>query len=164
MSKGAKRRTKRERLGERKIYRWEDWQRIFPGETANAAKLARVRPKIEEKILTQPEAQIIGRLREEKFIEALGHLKEKGEIRDYLSPGKLSYTDLIEGVDFIFVYVDRGYKVCRCSVTGPEWIGKHQARHPEISIIPVGLNESRESIEEKILALKNSNRNSHLHR
>jgi hypothetical protein len=103
-----------------------------------------------------PETQKIGLLREEKVNDALKNLKRKGKIRDYFWSGKLSYADLIEGVDFTFVFVDTKYKICRISVTGWNWIEKHRKRHPEIPILPVGLRESRKSIERKILSLKNN--------
>ena len=133
------------------------WLKLFPEEVRKSAFLYNVRPKIKEKILLgQPETQRIGRLREQKVNEALKNLKKKEEIRDYFWSGKLSYADLIEGVDFIFVYVDTKYKICRFSVTGWNWVEKHRKKHPDIPILPVGLKESRESIERKILSLKNS--------
>jgi len=155
LTKRLKRRTQRERLGEKWPTKRSHWLKLFPREIQRTENLNRVRPKIEKKILGQPQAQEIGELREKKVLDALEDLKEKREIQNYLSQGKLSYADL-GGVDFIFVYVNDGaYKVCRFSVTGERWIKKHQERHPEIPVIPVDLNESRESIEQRVLALRN---------
>jgi len=151
-----KRRTHKERLGERKRWKTNDWLKVFPRETKKAKTLAKVQPKIQEKMLKEPEAQnIIGRLREEKVSDALQNLKKKREIRDYLETGKLSYADLIEGVDFIFIYVDGIYRICRFSVTGWKWLEEKQEKHPEIPILPITLEESMKSIEQKIIALKN---------
>ena len=159
LARRLKRRTQQERLGERRPEKRNDWLKMFPREIKRAKVLARAQLKIQEKILEQSEAQLIGRLREEKVFKALQFLKERGEIRDYLWPGKLSYSDLIEGVDFIFIYVNGCYKVCRFSVTGWRWIKQHKEKHPEIPVLSVNLEESRESIEQKILCLKNGNGN-----
>ncbi len=158
-----KRRTQKERLGELKRFTRSDWRRLFPKETRIEKILLKIRPKVEEKILGQSETEIIGRRREGKVFNALRELKKKGVIRDYLSPGKLSYSDLIEGVDCIFVYVDSCYKVCRFSITGRRWIKQHQERHPEIPVFSVDLEESEESIEQKIIFLKNGD-NDHFSR
>ncbi len=86
-----------------------------------------IRKEVQKKMSTEPEfSAIIGKLREDKVAKALQSLKEKGEIHDYLKSGKLSYLDLIEGVDFIFIYIDGCYKVCRFSVTGWRWLEEHQ--------------------------------------
>lgn len=150
-----KRRTHKERSGEGKRWKSNDWLKVFPRETKKAKTLAKVQPKIQEKMLKEPGAQIIGRLIEEKVSDALQNLKKKREIRDYLETGKLSYADLIEGVDFIFIYIDGIYRICRFSVTGWKWLGEKQERYPEIPILPITLEESIESIEQKIIALKN---------
>jgi len=150
-----KRRTQKERLGERKLYKRSNWLRLFSREEKEAKILARVQARIQEKMLEEPESQAIGRLREKKVFDALQSLKEKGEIHDYLWSERLSYANLIEGVDFIFIYIDDCYEVCRFSVTGWRWIDRHQKRHPEIPVFPVDLTESRESIEQKILILRN---------
>lgn len=121
--------------------------------------LARVRPKIQQEVFWQSETQNIGKLREEKVSKALKSLKKKGEIRDYRWLGKLSYYDLIEGADFIFIYIDGHYKICYFSVTGKRWIEKHQKNHPEVPVLTIGLREEEESIKEKIIALKKDNNN-----
>jgi len=115
----------------------------------------KLQTKVREKVLKQ-EGQAIGRLKEEKVAIALQRLREKGEIRDYLWMGKLSYADLIEGVDFLFTYVDGRYRTCRFSITGRKWIVAHLRKHPEVPIFSVDLEERGQSIEQKILALKNN--------
>jgi len=138
-----------------KVFKIEDWIKLFPHEVARSAVLIRVRPKIEKKIEGQIKTQPIGRIREKKVTTALEDLKQKGEIRDYLLSARDSYTNLIQGIDFIFIYVNGIYRICRFSVTGPKWIESHLKRHPEIPVISVDLTEGGESIQSKILALKN---------
>jgi len=149
----------KKKIRERKPWKRNDWLEIFPKEVEKAETLARVQPKIQKKILEGSEKnQSIGKLREKKVSDALQSLKEKGKIRDYSGTGELSYADLVKGVDFIFVYVESQYKICRFSVTGWKWVERHQKKHPEIPVLPIGLEESREFIEEKILFLKNGNK------
>ena len=138
-----------------KVFKIEDWIRLFPHEVERSAALARVRPKIEKKIEEQIKTQSIGWIREKKVAAALEDLKRGGEIRDYLLSARDSYTNLIQGIDFIFIYVNGIYRTCRFSVTGPKWVESHLKRHPEIPVISVDLTERRESIQSKILALKN---------
>ena len=163
LSKRLRRRAQKERLGERWPRRKSHWLKLFPQEIQMVENFNKARPVIEAKTLKKPRAQEIGRLREEKVLEALQSLKKEGEIHDFLWPGKLSYTDLIEGVDFIFIYVDGCYKVCRFSVTGRKWVKQHKKRHPEVPVFSVDLKESKKSIEYKIISLKNGN-NNHFHR
>ncbi len=150
-----RRRTQHERLGEM-INKRVLWSRLFPGEEEIFTLFVRIRQKIKARMVYQKKSQKIGVLREEKVKEALNDLKQKGEIHDFLPHGKLSYTDLIKGIDFIFVYIDGCYKTCRFSVTGEDWIQKHLQRHPEIPVLAIGLSENQKSIEKKILALKNA--------
>ena len=163
LAKRLKRRTQRKRLGEKWPTKRSHWLKLFPREIQMVEDLNRVRLKIEGKTLKQSESQIIGKLRERKVAIALKNLKEQGKIFGYLVPGKLSYYDLIEGVDFLFVYVDVAYKICRFSVTGKKWIEIHQRKHPEIPVIPIDLDENIEFIEQKILFLKENN-NNHVHK
>ena len=146
MAKRLRRRIQHERLGERRPEKRSDWVKLFPRETKMARVLARLQSKMQEKVLWQ-EGQVIGRLREEKVVRALQNLKNKGEIRDFLWMGKLSYADLIEGVDFLFTYVDGGYRICRFSVTGWKWVAKHLERHPEVPTFSVNLDENMKSVE-----------------
>lgn len=139
---------------ERKIFKKDDWQKLFPEAVHQADILAKIRPKVERNIKVQQSEQLIGENRERKVVAALNDLKKKGEIRDYFKSEKLSYADLIQGIDFIFIYVDDVYRVCSFSVTGKNWVGKHLEKHPEIPVVEVRLNETRESIQKKIMGLK----------
>lgn len=137
----------------RKVFTRKDWETLFPKEVQQADFMARIRPKVQEKIESQQEEQKIGEKIEKKVLAALEDLKNKRKIRDYFWSKKLSYADLI-GIDFLFIYVDDVYRVCSFSVTGRNWIRKHMEKHPEIPVIAVRLNESKQSIQEKILALE----------
>lgn len=142
----------------RRRLRRQDFQRWFPGETKREEILSKVRPKIQRKVryTNNTQSRLIGRIRERKVSEALQALKNRGIIHDYLSPGPLSYDDLIEGVDFIFIYpADGVYKTCRFSVTGPKGAKKDQERHPEIPVISVEIDDDQYSIECKIMRLRN---------
>jgi len=163
LSKRLRRRTQQERLGESKKFTRRDWKRIFPEQIKKIEILNRARSRIESKISEESQSQILGSTREKIVVLALQSLKEKGEIAGYLSMNRLSYSDLIEGVDFLFVYIDGVYETCRFSVTGKKWIKSHQKKHPEIPVISINLdNDNLELIEQKILALK-KNGKSHFH-
>ena len=152
----ARRSRRRTRQKERRTWKKRDWLELFPKEMKMVRALAWLQPKMQKKVLLQS-GQNLGRLREEKVFLALQDLKIKGEIRDFLWMGKLSHADLIEGVDFIFTYVNGGrYNICRFSVTGWRWVPKHLERHPEIPTFAVGLDESMDFIKQKILASKNN--------
>ena len=150
-----RRRTQHERLGEMPNKRIR-WLKLFPGEGKIVGLLDLVRQKIKARMAYQAEDQKIGAMREEKVMEALKELKQKGEIHDYLPSAKFSHLDLIEGIDFVLVYINGCYKICRFSVTGEKWVKKHQQRHPEIPVLSIGLKESQKSIKRKILAFKNA--------
>ncbi len=114
-----------------------------------------IQRKLRKEVLPkEKKTEWIGQMREEMVRSVLEELKQKGEIHDFVGTGKLTFADLIKGVDFIFVYVEDVYKTISFSVTGPKWLAKHRAAHPEIPTISVRLNESSISIENKILGLK----------
>ncbi len=140
-------------MKERKIFKKEDWKKLFPAAVHRAEILKKLRIRVEKK-MTNQHSRPIGEIREKKTVEALENLKKQGKIRDYIRSEKLGYLDLIQGVDFIIVYVDDTYRICEFSVTGPNWIREHEERHPEIPVIVVGLYETPESIERKIVSLK----------
>lgn len=148
-----KRRTRKQRLNKRAII-----EKLFAKEIKKERILTKARQRIEKKMLQQPEIQIIiGNIREQKVLEALQSLQEKREIHGFEPAGNLSYANLIEGIDFSVVFVNAGsYEICPFSVTGKRWIEHHKKRHPEIPIFPVEIWETTESIEKKILALKNN--------
>ena len=147
-----KRRTQHERLGEMPN-RTKLWTDLFLVDEKKAEILNRVRINIKKKIVYQVNEQRIGRIREEKVRRALQALKDKKKIASFLSTAKFSFADLIEGIDFVFIYVNRTYQIYRFSVTGYRWVKEHQERHPKIPVIAVRLKESRLSIERKILDL-----------
>ena len=148
-----RRRIRKKRLNKRAII-----EKLFAEDIKKERILTKARQRIKEKILQQPEIQIIiGDIREQRVLEALQNLQEKGEIRGFEPAGNLSYANLIEGIDFTFVYVTSDiHKTCPFSVTGERWIDHHKERHPEIPVIAIDIWESRESIERKILALRNN--------
>ena len=139
-----------------KLLKAKDWLRLFPQEIKRGRIMDKVRPKIERKIKEQRDtySQLIGKIREEKVIFALEHLKQQAKIRDYFQSGKWSYANLIEGIDFVFIYIENTYHVCFFSVTGPRWVKEHLERHPQIPVVSISLKESRRSIEKKILNLR----------
>ncbi|MBU4370111.1 hypothetical protein KKG58_05170 [Patescibacteria group bacterium] len=137
-----------------RLFKIRDRLRLFSKEIRRDKILTNIRPKVEKRIKEQTNTQLIGQIREKKVIAALEDLKKKGKIHDYFQSGKLSYADLIEGIDFIFVYVKDVYHVCYFSVTGSRWVDKHLEKHPEIPVLNIRLDENRESIEKKILKLE----------
>jgi len=113
-----------------------------------------VRKKIQKKIEESPEKQAIGDLREKKVLNALVSLKKKGLIRDFIKTGKLSYPDVMLGIDFYCIFVGKRYQVCSFSVTGAQWEETHFEKHPEIPIVVIDTEENQNSIEKKILNLR----------
>ena len=156
--KSLKRITRREegfskRISKQKKFERSDWLEMFPTGVKVSQVLARVVPKLEEKIPEQYKGQVIGFKRELKVLEALVNLKKSGRIHDYLQSGKWSFADL-SGIDFFITFVDRkSYRVCSFSVTGGKWLSDHQKKHPDIPCIDIALNESITEVEKKILTL-----------
>ncbi len=98
----------------------------------------------------------IGRKRQEKMSSLLQELKEGGIIRDFLPAGDLSFQDIVKGIDFFIVYVDRTrYRICPLSVTGERWLEEHKRRHPEISVIDIAENDTAVSVKNKIMEMIN---------
>lgn len=150
-----KRYTHTKKKPEFRLFKIMDWLRLFPKEMRRDKILANIRPKVEKSIKEQADAQLIGQIREKKVIAALEDLKKKGKIRDYLPSARDSYANLIQGIDFVLIYVNDTYKVCYFSVTGPKWIKSHLQKHPEIPVLSIDLTESKKSIQSKVLALNN---------
>lgn len=151
-SRRLKRRTQHERLGEMPN-RTNLWSKVFPIDGKKAEILNRVRPSIKRKAVFQTNAQRIGKIREEKVRRALQSLKDKKKITSFLSTMKFSFSDLMEGIDFRIIYIDKQYEIFDFSVTGQRWVEEHQEKHPEVPIIAVRLREDRKSIEQKILEI-----------
>lgn len=151
-SKRLKRRTQHQRLGEMPN-RTALWTKLFPISEKKAEILKKVKVKILQKTIPQTKEQKIGEIREQKVQHALQALKDKKQIVSYLRTAKFSFSDLIDGVDFMFIYVRRTYQTCRFSVTGHKWIEEHQKNHPKIPVIAVYLEETKKSVERKILKL-----------
>lgn len=148
-----KRHTHRKKKVEFRPFTIKDWLRLFSEGIRRTEVLVNIGPKVEKKIKKQADTQLIGQIRERKVIAALEGLKERGEIRGYLPSGGLSYAHLIQGVSFTLVYVNKTYKTCSFSATGPKWIKQHLEKHPEVPILSIDLGESKKSIQRKILAL-----------
>jgi hypothetical protein len=151
-SKRLKRRTQHQRLGEMPN-RTKLWTELFPISEKKAEILKKVKVKILQKTIFQTKEQKIGEIREQKVQYALQALRDKKKIVSYLRTAKFSFSDLIDGVDFMFIYIDRTYQTCRFSVTGRKWIKEHQKNHPNIPVIAIYLEETKKSIERKILEL-----------
>jgi hypothetical protein len=122
-------------------------------------KYKRIKKKLRQTIEKQKDEQIIGDFRERKVYLALESLKKKGLIRNFLKTKKLSYPDLMLGIDFYIVFIDNEYHALPFSVTGPRWVDVHFEKHPEIPVIAVNLEDSRVAIEEKILNLIEKRKN-----
>jgi len=144
-----------ERLNWRELVGWRKLCiRLFPHDVDKAEILAKLSSKVKKEMKFQADTQKIGKIREEKVSNALQSLKEKGEIKSFFQTEKLDHADLMEGVDFVFRYIDGPYeKFCNFSVTGQKWVKQHEKDHPEIPVIDVYLKETKESIERKILKL-----------
>lgn len=142
----------------RKLVGWRELGiRLFPHSVDEAKILAETRSKVEKEMKSQANEQKIEKIRNERVKEALRELKQKGEIKYFRQTEKLGYGDLIKGVDFWFRYVDGRYeKFCSFSVTSKDWVQKRLQKHSEIPVLAIGLQERQESIEAKILALKDA--------
>jgi hypothetical protein len=148
------------KIPKRKLKPKINWRKIFSLERIKKEKLLlKARGKIKKRMAKQRQDQKIGRLREERVEEILKRLKARGKIRDYLRVSQLSYADLIEGVDFIFIYIDNYYKIGKISVTGPRWEKKHLERHPKIPVLSIKEKERDRNIEKKILSIIKTKRN-----
>jgi len=147
-----KRRTQHERLGEMPN-KTKLWNQLFPIDEKESGIFNIIRPRIEERSSFQEKEQWIGMIREEKVLSALELLKESKKIKDFIRTRKFSKLDLIDGIDFEIIYVDRKYKILDFSVTGQKWVEEHKKRHPDIPVLVVFLEESINSVEMKILRL-----------
>jgi hypothetical protein len=151
-SRHLKRRTQHERLGEMPN-KTKLWNQLFSIDKKEFGIFNVVRLKIEERAKLQIKEQEIGKIREEKVLSALESLKKKKEIKDFVRTKKFSKLDLMYGIDFEIIYIDKKYNVFDLSVTGQKWIAEHEKSYPEISVLVVYLEESISSIEKKILEL-----------
>ncbi|MFH1392964.1 MAG: hypothetical protein ABIG73_01080 [Patescibacteria group bacterium] len=94
----------------------------------------------------------IGKKREEKIKESLQELKEGGIIRDFLQTNKLSFPDIVRGIDFFVIHVSGAkYKVCPLSVTGERWVKGDQDRHPNVPVVAIDLSDTSNAIKGKIM-------------
>ncbi|MFA6365481.1 MAG: hypothetical protein WCW78_03715 [Candidatus Paceibacterota bacterium] len=91
-------------------------------------------------------SRVVGDERQKKVHDILSYLKEKKRIRDFMETGKLSYDDVIKGVDFHVVCVGTQYIVTPLSVTGPYWVEEHRQQHPNVPIVSVDLSLSERQL------------------
>lgn len=152
-----KRRTQHQRLGEMPN-KAKIWRRLFLEDERQAKIFNKVRQKIEKRTIFQVKAQEIGKIREEKIFEVLQSLKDKRKIVSFLSMAKFSSHDLMDGIDFSIIYINKIYKILDFSVTGKRWAEEHQKRHSEVPVLIVFLKESKRSLEKKILGLLDRSR------
>lgn len=151
-SRRLKRRTQHERFGEMPN-KTKNWNKLFPIDVKEFKRFNLIKTKIEERARFQTDTQKIGKIREDKVLSALKSLKEKTKIKDFIKTAKFGKLDLMEGIDFRIIYIEKIYKIIDFSVTGQKWIETHRKRYPEIPVLPVFLEESVFSVEKKILRL-----------
>jgi len=107
--------------------------------SAGILSYQKAREQVILKIKSQEIGQKIGKIREHKVILALEHLKKHGIIKDYLQTAKLSFSDLMRGIDFYIIFVDDKYRSQAFSVTGLAWLDSHLEKHPEIPVLTISL-------------------------
>ncbi len=98
----------------------------------------------------------IGKIREQKVEKALFKMKRDKEIINFLSSGNFSYPDVIDGIDFYIIFINKRYRVIPLSVTGPDFVEDHRVKHPEVPIIAVKLSTPYQEIRERILEIIHS--------
>lgn len=110
---------------------------------------------VEKKIPFQEDTEWIGMVRERKVNRALTELKNEGKIIDFVPTGRLSYADLMKGIDFAFSAIaDKRHVFMVFSVTGKKWVESHLLKHPLVPVVAVELDEEISSVKRKILDLK----------
>ncbi len=68
--------------------------------------------------------------------------------------GKLSFLDLIKGIDFLITCVEGSrHKFIVLQVTGPKWAAKDKERHPEVPVVSIDSKEKNEDIKKKIMLI-----------
>lgn len=93
----------------------------------------------------------LGRKREQMVADVLLKLKSEGLINTFFRTANLGWLDVMRGVDFYVIYITDRYRVCPLSVTGRGWVNVKKRRHPENQVIYVDLEETQESIKNKII-------------
>ncbi len=110
-----------------------------------------IKKEIKNKIPIQGYSNFIGKEREKMVHLVLDEMKKEMEIIDFIETGKLSYADVMEGIDIYIVFINgSAYKTARLSVTGPRWMRKHAKKHPEVPVIAVDIKDPPEKIRRKI--------------
>lgn len=101
---------------------------------------------------TQPSSQRhIGDMREEKIFGILQKMKDDNSIRDFLPTGKLSFADVMYGVDFyVTVICESSHRFIELSITGPKWVEKHKQKRPNTLVIGVESYETDDIIRKRI--------------
>lgn len=92
----------------------------------------------------------IGVLRENLTKKILEELKRERKIKDFLQTSRLSWADVIEGVDFYVVVVKNRYEVIPLSITGLGWVKKHLNKHPDKPVIPIDIRTPATELEDTI--------------
>lgn len=98
----------------------------------------------------------IGKIREQKVEKALLKMRDNKEIVNFVSSGNFSYSDVINGIDFYVIFVDKRYKFIPLSVTGPNFVEDHRIKHPEVPVVAVRLSTPYKEIRERILEIMKS--------
>ncbi len=88
-------------------------------------------------------AQTVGYVREDIVNDVLDYLCDEGMIVSYMRTGRLSWADIIDGIDFYAVVIKERYLTVPLSVTGPHWALGHMAKHPEVPVVSVDLKGGR---------------------
>ncbi|MFA6407371.1 MAG: hypothetical protein WCV80_01550 [Candidatus Paceibacterota bacterium] len=92
-------------------------------------------------------SRVVGDERQKKIRDILVYLKEKKRIRDFIETGKLSFDDVIKGIDFYVVCVNTRYALMPLSVTGPYWAEEHKKQHPNVPVVSVDLNLTERQLQ-----------------
>src|SRR3989344_4215 len=92
----------------------------------------------------------LGDERQRRALQALMHMRNAGTILAFLPTGRLSYADLIKGIDF-YVVVRGVYKrlVIPFDVGGEPWAGLKAERHPGVFPVSIDLFDALELVEFK---------------
>lgn len=114
--------------------------------------LAAVQQRIAFRKLFAPLSLWVGVKREEMVVDALRAMQKDGEIIWFARTGRLSFADLMRGIDFFIVAMNVSRRlVVRLAVTGDYWVADYVARHPENPVLAVDVErDNRETLRRKI--------------
>lgn len=98
-----------------------------------------------------PIAIKVGDERERRVLEVLDKMKDDHFIHDFLPTGKLSFADVMRGVDvYVTVVCESSYRLIKLSITGPKWVDEHKRKHSDTLVISVESYETDDAIRKRI--------------